>query len=66
MFSFSLATARSADTQFVRSDDHYDVDDYEEVNTVPQDSVLGVYREVAAANGHSGSQGLNALGQLTA
>jgi len=62
---FPLATTRSSVTQFVCSDDHGDVDDYEEVNPEPPDSVLDVYRE-AEAFGHSDSQGLNVLGQLTA
>ena len=64
---FSLATTRSAVTQFLCSDDHYDGDDFEEADAVQpdSDSVLDVYRE-AAANSHPGSQSLNALGQLTA
>ena len=62
---FSLATARCAVTKFICSDDHYDGGDYEEANVVLPDSVLDVYRE-AAAIGHSGSQGPNVLGQLTA
>ena len=65
MLFLYLATARSAVAQFVCSDDHYDVGDYEELNTIPPDSVLDVYRE-AAANGHSGSQSPNVLGRLTA
>lgn len=62
---FPLATTRRAVIQFVCSDDHCSIDDYDEVDSIPPDSVLDVYRE-AAAIGHSGSQGLNVLGQLTA
>ena len=65
MFFFAVATTRHTVTQLVCSDDHHDADDFEEANAVPLDSVLDVYRE-AAANGHSGSQGPNVLGQLTA
>jgi len=58
------ATTRSSVTQFICSDDHRSTGDYEEVNIVPPDSVLDIYRE-AATIGHSGSQGPNVLGQLT-
>lgn len=62
---FHLATVRNSVIQLVRSDDRYDTDDYEEVEVIPPDSVLDVYRQVATL-GRTGSQGLNALGQLTA
>lgn len=59
-----FTTSRKCVAQFVRSDNHGD-GDYQEVEASPPHSVLDVYRQTATP-GHSGSQGLNVLDQLTA
>ena len=58
-----LTAARSPSTHPVCPDDHYDGDDddHQEVNTVPPESVLDVYRQAT----DSGSRGLNVMDQLT-
>ena len=61
-----VITVRSSSTHPVYPDDHCDGDDdYQEVNTVPLESVLDVYRQTTTFGG-SGSRGLNVLDQLTA
>lgn len=50
-------------THSVCPDGHYDGgDDYQEVNTVPPESVLDVYRQTTTFD----SRGLDVVGQLTA
>lgn len=46
-------------------DSHGGDDDYQEVNAVPPQSVLDVYRQPASL-GDSGSQGPNVIARLTA
>jgi hypothetical protein len=61
-----VPTARNSGAHSVCPDDHHDGDDdYQEVNTLPPESVLDVYRQ-AATSGDPGSRGLNVLDQLAA
>ena len=61
-----VTTTHSSVAHPVCPDDHYDGDDdYQEVNAVPPESVLDVYRHTTTF-GDTGSRGLNVLDKLTA
>jgi len=61
-----VTTTHDFVTHPVCLDDHYDDDDdYQEVNAVPPESVLDVYRHTTTF-GDTGSRGLNVLDQLIA